>query len=106
MLTFDSRQRSISVHMNSIGIHIPSPLRRYTTGKHELSVQAETVRGVLNYLKEEYSELYCSVCDETGAVRRHVNLFINDTRLAKTVELSDPLRNGDSVYIMPAVSGG
>jgi molybdopterin converting factor small subunit len=46
------------------------------------------------------------VCDETGAVRRHVNLFVNDSFLSKRDGLDTPLASGDILTIMPAVSGG
>ena len=50
--------------------------------------------------------LYRSVCDETGAVRRHVNLFVNTSHVRDREGLDTALAPGDVVTILPAVSGG
>ena len=50
--------------------------------------------------------LHCSVCDETGTVRRHINLFVNTNHMRDRNGLDTPLAPGDVVTILPAVSGG
>jgi len=47
-----------------------------------------------------------SICDETGAVRRHVNLFVNIDNIRDGAGLDTALASGDIITIMPAVSGG
>ncbi len=90
----------------SVAVFIPSPLRRYSAGKSELAVSAATVRAALKQLEETHVDLYRSVCDETGAVRRHVNLFVNDDFIRSLNGLDTVLEPGDVLTIMPAVSGG
>lgn len=90
----------------AIKVCIPSGLREECGGQAELPIEAATVRLVLLKLKEDEPPLYRSVCDETGAVRRHVNLFVNDSIINKTAGLDVPLADGDELSIMPAVSGG
>ncbi len=90
----------------TIAIHIPSPLRTYCDGAAELSLSAPTVRAALEQLERSHPALYGSVCDETGAVRRHVNLFVNNSFLGKPDGLDTALEPGDVLTIMPAVSGG
>lgn len=90
----------------SITIQIPSSLRAEVEGARELHTSAASVRAALHYLRQDYPPLYRSVCDETGAVRRHVNLFVNDSFLSKRDGLDTPLAPGDILTIMPAVSGG
>jgi molybdopterin converting factor small subunit len=46
------------------------------------------------------------VCDETGAVRRHINLFVNSSHVRDRDGLDTPLAAGDVLTILPAVSGG
>ena len=46
------------------------------------------------------------VCDETGAVRRHVNLFVNTDHVRDRDGLDTALVPGDEIIILPAVSGG
>jgi len=49
--------------------------------------------------------LYRNVCDETGAVRRHLNIFVNDEKCAIS-RPPDGVERGEVVTIVPAVSGG
>lgn len=90
----------------SIAVHIPTALRGECDGACELRVSATTVRAALDELEQSHPALYRSVCDETGAVRRHVNVFVNDTCLNRRTELHTALGPGDILTIMPAVSGG
>jgi molybdopterin converting factor small subunit len=64
------------------------------------------VRAVLGEIQRLYPELYRGVCDETGAVRRHVNLFINEDNVRDRDGLETVVEPGDIVSILPAVSGG
>ena len=50
--------------------------------------------------------LYRNVCDETGAVRRHLNVFVNADHMRDRDGLDTTLAPGDVVTILPAVSGG
>lgn len=46
------------------------------------------------------------ILDEHGALRRHVNLCINDRMVIDRKTLSDEARENDTVYIFQALSGG
>jgi molybdopterin converting factor small subunit len=50
--------------------------------------------------------LYRNVCDETGAVRRHLNIFVNSDNVRDLDGVDTTLMPGDVVTILPAVSGG
>lgn len=89
-----------------ITLHIPSPLRPDCGGKAELLIEAATVREALEVIRRDYSRIYTSVCDETGAVRRHVHLFVNDLLVSPSASGDTKLAPGDVLSIMPAVSGG
>lgn len=90
----------------SITVSIPTPIRRYCDGKAELPLQAATVAEVLEILARQYPDLHGCVCDETGAVRRHINLFVNHDHMRERNGLGSTLEAGDVVTIMTAVSGG
>ncbi|REK11962.1 MAG: MoaD/ThiS family protein [Planctomycetota bacterium] len=90
----------------AIMIQIPSALRAECGGVSELPTSAATVRKALDQLEETHPALYRSVCDDTGAVRRHVNVFVNDVCLDRRGGLGQKLEPGDVLTIMPAVSGG
>jgi molybdopterin converting factor small subunit len=91
----------------SITIQIPAPLRSYCQGAATLSVlAAASVRAVLEQIERSHPSLHRSVCDETGAVRRHVNLFVNSQNVRDMQGVDTALVSGDILTILPAVSGG
>jgi molybdopterin synthase sulfur carrier subunit len=90
----------------AITIYLPEPLRTYAGGIVELPVSARTVRAMLEELERTQSVLYRNVCDETGAVRRHLNIFVNADNVRDLDGLATTLKPGDVVTIVPAVSGG
>jgi molybdopterin converting factor small subunit len=90
----------------AITIWVPTVLRRYCDGVADLSLSAATVAEALERLEARHPALYRNVCDETGAVRRHLNVFVNKTSIRDREGLDTALSPGDVVLIIPAVSGG
>ena len=90
----------------SITVQVPGPLRDCCAGASALTLSAKNVRAVLEELERRYPTLHRSVCDETGTVRRHINLFINQDHIRDRNGLDTLLASGDAVTILPAVSGG
>jgi molybdopterin converting factor small subunit len=89
-----------------VEVFIPGPLRQYCDGERQLTLSASTVRATLGELERSYPALYRGVCDETGAVRQHINLFVNTTHMRDREGLDTELASGDTIIILPAVSGG
>ena len=90
----------------AITIHVPGPLRTYCGGAAQLSMSAHTVRAALEHLRDRQSALYRNLCDETGTVRRHLNVFVNSNNVRDLDGIDTTLTPGDVVTILPAVSGG
>ena len=89
-----------------VTIHLPGPLRPYCAGLSRLSVAAGTVRAALEQLEREQAALYRNLCDETGALRRHLNVFVNSDNVRDLEGVDTTLKAGDVVTFLPAVSGG
>jgi len=89
----------------TITVQVPSGLRACCGGADHVSVAAATVRDALDELRDAYPELHRGVCDESGAVRRHIGLFVNNDHVPHDA-LETPIAPGDVFSIMPAVSGG
>ena len=87
-------------------IHVPAALRDCCAGASELLLSASSVRAALEQIEQRHPALYRSICDETGAVRRHVNLFVNTSHVRDRQGLDTALVSGDVITILPAVSGG
>lgn len=103
-MLFDS-----STHMNSTAnsvLLVPAVLRHRCDGAAEIKSSAPNVRALLEEIEAAHPDLYSSVCDETGALRRHVNVFVNADHVRDRYGLDTPLAPGDVVSILPAVSGG
>lgn len=87
-------------------MHIPQELRRYCGGVAQVALEARTVRAALAELERTQPEVHRGVCDETGAVRRHINVFVNLLHIRDRDGLDTVLAPGDALTILPAVSGG
>ena len=90
----------------NITIHVFGQLREYCAGAKELFVSARTVRTLLEQLERDQPVLYRNLCDETGKVRRHLNVFVNTENVRDLHGVDTPLAAGDVVTFLPAVSGG
>jgi MoaD family protein len=90
----------------TITVQVPGVLRNYCEGAAELSLSAPSVRDVLEQLERSHPDLHRSICDETGKLRRHINLFVNTSHVRDRQGLDTALAPGDVVTILPAVSGG
>ena len=89
-----------------VEVFVPEMLRTYCDNARTLDVSGGTVRAVLAEIARDYPSLYVNVCDETSAVRRHINIFVNDSNTRDLDGLDSTLVAGDIVTILPAVSGG
>lgn len=67
---------------------------------------AQTVRAALAELERTQAALYCNVCDETGKLRQHLNVFVNSDNMRDLDGIDTILAAGDVVTILPSVSGG
>ncbi len=76
---------------------IPAPLRKFTAGAETVEVQAATVQEVLDNL---------DVCDESGALRRFINIYLDGEDVRFLENLATPVNDGAEIAIVPAISGG
>jgi len=91
--------------VTTVTLYLPEPLRTYGGGA-ELVLSARTVQALLDDLEQTRPILYRNVCDETGAMRRHLNIFVNADNVRDLAGLDTALKPGDVITIVPAVSGG
>ena len=87
-------------------IRIPTPLRKYTQGQEEVRVTGGTVEQVLAALEQSAPGIKERICDESGKVRRFVNIFVGDEDIRFLEGLSTPLKGGEHISIVPAIAGG
>ena len=89
-----------------IKVRIPTPLRKLTGGAGEVSVEAKDIAGLIDSLDHNYPGVKERLCDETGALRRFVNIYINEEDIRFHRGLETSVKKGDEVSIVPAIAGG
>ena len=90
----------------SVSVRVPTILRPYTQGASEVSVEGSTLSEVLESLDTSYPGIKSRVLDESGELRRFVNVYVDndDVRFAEGLQTS--IKDGGEVSIIPAVAGG
>jgi len=81
-------------------------LLRFFPTLTEGEVPGATVREVLDELDKRYPGFSGYIVDETGRLRRHVNVFVGEEPIYDRQALSDKVSPGDKVFILQALSGG
>ena len=87
-------------------VHLPAALKDYAAGRRRLDVAGGTVAVVLTALGQAHPGVGQRVLDERGALRPHVNVFVNGESIRYLAGLATPVTERDEVWILPAVSGG
>ena len=87
-------------------IRIPTPLRKFTEGKDEVSVSGANVRELLDNLESAHAGIGERIRDDKGEVRRFVNIFVKDEDIRFLDGLDTKVSDGDEVSIIPAIAGG
>lgn len=90
----------------TVELHVPGPLRNYCEGRARLEMPAGTVLDLLRHLEQSQPLFYRNICDETGRIRRHLNVFVNSDNIRDLDGVSTVLSAGDVVTFLPSVSGG
>lgn len=90
----------------STTVRVPTQLRSLTGGESELQVDGTTVGEVLKAIDSQYPGLGERIFDESGALRRFVNVFLADEDVRFLDGLNTPVQPNQSISIVPAVAGG
>ena len=90
----------------SATVRIPTILRTFTSGAGEVTAEGTTLREVLDNLEGSYSGIRDRILDETGALRRFVNVYVGDDDVRFIGGLDAEVTDGARISIIPAVAGG
>lgn len=90
----------------SVTVRIPTPLRTVTAGEATVDTEGSTVGEVFKNLEERHPGIGERLLDDSGQVRRFVNVFVNDEDIRFQGGLETPVTDGATVSIIPAVAGG
>ena len=90
----------------AVTVRIPTPLRPLVKGQAEVGAEGATVIEVIRDLGTKYPELTSKLLDDKGGLRRYVNFFVNETDVRDLEGADSPLKDGDTLSVMPAIAGG
>jgi sulfur-carrier protein len=89
-----------------VTVRIPSVLRNLTGGKESIDVPAQTVDDALNAIERAHPGLKNRLCDDSGKLRRFVNVFVAEEDIRFLEGQATPVKDGDLIDIVPAIAGG
>ena len=90
----------------SVAVKIPTQLRSLTDGAAEVDAAPGSVARVLAELEGRYPGLKNRILDETGALRRFVNVYVGEEDVRFLDGLQTEVPDGGHISIIPAVAGG
>lgn len=89
----------------AVKVRIPTPLQKLT-GQGEVETSAANIKDMIAQLEKSYPGIKDRICDETGKVRRFVNVYLNEEDIRFLNQEETALKDGDEVSIVPAIAGG
>jgi molybdopterin synthase sulfur carrier subunit len=90
----------------ALKVRVPTPLRKFTQGADEVTAQGNNVRAMVEDLDKNFPGIKERICDETGKIRRFVNVYVNGDDIRFLQNLDTALEEGDNISIVPAIAGG
>ena len=87
-------------------ILIPTPLRVYADQQEVIEVEGSTVGELLANMTAQYADLRKHLYNEDGRLRAFVAIFLNDDDIRFLDREATPVKEGDTVSIIPTVAGG
>jgi molybdopterin synthase sulfur carrier subunit len=89
-----------------VKVRIPTPLRKLTNEAELVEVKAGTIGTAIAELQSQYPGIKDRLVDESGGIRRFVNVYVNEEDIRFLENLETTLKDGDEVSIIPAIAGG
>jgi molybdopterin converting factor small subunit len=90
----------------SLKIIIPTALRRLTADADVVEIEAGTVKEVIDSLDERYPGFRSRICDESGELRRFINIYVEGEDIRFLENLATRVPDGADFSIVPAIAGG
>ena len=87
----------------SCTVRIASPLHSYTAGAARVDGHGDTLAEVLGDLERRFPGIRFRMIDEQDRIRPHMRVFVNSEQ---ALDLAAPVRGGDTVHVICALSGG
>ena len=90
----------------SASVKIPTQLRTLTDGSEEVAADGATVAEIIENLERRHPGFRARLLDDSGALRRFVNVYLEDEDVRFLDGVGTPVPDGAKISIIPAVAGG
>ena len=90
----------------SVRVRIPTPLRKHTGDKGEVTTVGTTIKEVFEHLDRQFPGFRQALYDEDGTLRRFINVYLNDEDIRYIGGESAAVTAGNVISIVPAIAGG
>ncbi len=90
----------------SVKVRIPTPLMKLTNNQAEVTAEGGTIADLLNNLESQFAGMKERICEENGAPRRFINIYLNEEDIRFLEGDKTKIKDGDEVSIIPAIAGG
>jgi len=87
-------------------LRIPTPLRTYTAGKSEVTVNGTKVLDALTDLTTQFPAIKPHLFNEAGELRPFVNLFVGESNIKDLQGMDTPIKEGEKLMLIPSIAGG
>jgi molybdopterin synthase sulfur carrier subunit len=89
-----------------VTVRIPTPLRAVAKGNANVQAKGDTIGDVIGDLEHQFPGLRERLVDESGELRRFINIYVNQEDIRFLDNQATALKDGDEVAIVPAIAGG
>ncbi|MBI5399076.1 MoaD/ThiS family protein [Candidatus Saganbacteria bacterium] len=90
----------------NVKVRIPQPLQKVTKGEELVDISADNVKSLIEALEKKFPGMKERVCDETGKIRRFINVYVNEEDIRFLQGETTLFKDGDEVSLIPAIAGG
>ena len=87
-------------------VKIPTPLRRLTKEKDEISTSAKNVADMISDLEKQFPGMRERLCDDNDSIRKFINIYVNEEDIRFLDGVETEIKDNDTVSIIPAIAGG
>lgn len=87
-------------------VKFTSNLKRFFPALESFETNADSILEITKQAESRYPGICNYLLTDSGALREHVNIYLNDSLITDRQSLSDKIREDDRIYIMQAISGG
>ena len=89
-----------------VKVLLPTVLQRLTNNQVEVEAEGSNIREVVDDLERRFPGIKERLCDESGRLRRFVNVYLNNEDIRHLNQEATPVADGDEISVVPAIAGG